>query len=469
MHQKTHRKSKRSMRILFSLLAAAIIGTASGGLYYIVKIEPPQDSESFLSASIRAVTNFRKNIRSRHFESRNRNENRQTNPTEDNSGTTNTANTAPEPSTPVVSIPTTPTTPIVSTSPTQIVATPESIKALNYKFGVSIGVSLFSVSDTDLGKRLDDMVALGIGWIRFDMDWSDIQRNNDISFDWRRVDRLVNAANVRNIKLLPVLAYTPDWARPAGCTSDKCAPRDPALFAAFAKEAVKRYSSKGIYAWEIWNEPNVAPFWRPVANVMDYATMLKLAHAAIKSQDISALVITGGLAPSDTKSGNISPVDFLKQLYTQDTQSSFEAVGFHPYSFPVLPSYFQVWNAWSQMRDTQTSLRSIMENNGDASKLIWLTEFGAPTGGPGAVATIDNYNLSQHPDHVTEDLQAMMASDAINLAGKSPWAGPLFWHTYKDQGTTSNTIENFFGILRYDGSQKPIYDILKTALLPKAL
>jgi hypothetical protein len=84
-----------------------------------------------------------------------------------------------------------------------------------------------------------------------------------------------------------------------------------------------------------------------------------------------------------------------------------------------------------------------------------MTEFGAPTGGPA---------FAGHPDHVTEALQAKILSDAFAESGRYPWAGPLFWYSYKDLGTSNATIENFFGLIRFDGSQKTAYSILQELL-----
>jgi hypothetical protein len=72
-----------------------------------------------------------------------------------------------------------------------------------------------------------------------------------------------------------------------------------------------------------------------------------------------------------------------------------------------------------------------------------MTEVGASTDGP-------------HP--VTEDKQAQIVEEAVQLRNSYSWAGPLFWYDYKDLGTNRATRENFFGLVRYDGSHKPAYD-----------
>jgi hypothetical protein len=314
-----------------------------------------------------------------------------------------------------------------------------------------------------MSKRLDDMLSLGTGWIRFDIDWSSVEYTKGV-FDWSEIDRLVNYANQRNIKILAILDNTPEWAREPGCFSDKCAPANLQDFADFAKKVVQRYSVKGLHDWEIWNEPNTIAFWKPVPDVKKYTELIKLVYVSIKSADSSANVMVGSMAPAATSADNISPIDFLSGIYSNSGRDYFNSVSFHPYSFPVIPSYNAPWNAWQQMSNTKTSLRSIMLENGDSSKKIWITEFGAPTGGPGGIADIGNYNFSVNPDHVTEDLQSKIFEDAWSLVSSYTWSGPLFWYSYKDLGITMDTIENFFGIIRYDGTLKPVYNTIKNIL-----
>src|SRR5712675_163350 len=104
--------------------------------------------------------------------------------------------------------------------------------------GLHIGLSygdLVALSDTAFARALDDAVALGVSWLRVDLAWSEVQPESSTVFDWARYDRIVIGAGARNLRVLPILTYTPAWARPPGCTSNKCAPEDAARFAAFAE------------------------------------------------------------------------------------------------------------------------------------------------------------------------------------------------------------------------------------------
>ena len=338
----------------------------------------------------------------------------------------------------------------------------------NYSFGFSVGETMLGLSTTALNTELSDVASLGVGWLRIDMDWGHVQPNDSSNYSWGNIDTFVAAANAHNIKVLAILDYAPAWAQSSSCPGGtlNCPPNDPQQFATYAKAAVARYAPQGVHTWEIWNEPNLGSAWQPSgANAQQYVNLIKAVYPAIKSADPTAIVMTGGMAPALSANGNIAPVDFLQQVYADGGKNYFDAVGMHPYSFPAMPGYYQIWNSWQQMASTSPSLRSIMAQNGDSSKKIWMTEYGAPTGGPGVVETSStDTTFSGGPDHVTEALQAQMISQAVSLHDQYSWAGPMLIYSYKDIGTSQSTIENFFGLRRNDNSQKPAYAAYKSAV-----
>lgn len=345
---------------------------------------------------------------------------------------------------------TTPSTVATSTDP---LTTPINIKPsvpieVGHEMGIAAGSKLIGLSDAELNKDLAGMVDLGVKWVRFDVEWGFVQYGSKDKYDWSRYDRIINALNKYNLKALPILTYTPEWARVPGCRGGAhCPPADPKTFAKFATDAIERYKGKGVHYWEIWNEPNSYDFWATKADCKAYTNLLKATYPAMKKADPSAFIITGGLAMLGTTDVNIAPLEFIECIYTNGGKNYFDAIGYHPYTFPALPS--ANGTAWAKMSLTSPSLRSIMLANGDSAKKVWLTEYGAPTGGPDS-----NWFIS-------EDKQSQMVTDTMNLYKPSTWAGPLFWYTYIDSGNKSDTNENFFGFVRFNGTQKPAFSVLK--------
>lgn len=330
-----------------------------------------------------------------------------------------------------------------------------------YEYGFSAG-DLVDLNATALASRLADIKSMGAKWVRMDMSWSRVQAAGPTSWNWKDYDRVTTAVQNAGLKMLAILDYTPKWAWTPGCTiGQECAPADTTKFAAYAAAAVARYKTKGVTHWEIWNEPNKAGSWAPKPNPAAYTRLLIATYNAIKAKDAQAFVITGGFSPAYTEPGQIAPSEFLNAMYANGAKGYFDAVGHHPYSYPAPPDYNANWTGWVQMKN----LRPIMVAKGDEAKQIWLTEYGAPTGGPGLAASpANNYGADNGAEHVTEALQATMASKAVSLHKSYNWVGPLFWYGYKDLGTDATAMEDFFGLVRHDGTIKPAYNAYTQAI-----
>jgi hypothetical protein len=316
-------------------------------------------------------------------------------------------------------------------------------------FGLSTGGAIQNEDSATLARDLDTIAGTHTHWVRVDINWDQIQSGGPSSYNWSAVDRVVQGATARGVKVLGTILYTPSWARPSG-TSGTYGP-DPAVYANFASIAVQRYAAMGVHTYEVWNEPNVTAFWTSKPDPAAYTRLLKAAYPAIKGADSTATVLTGGTAPSASDGTQISPIDFLKGIYANGGAGSFDAVAHHPYCWPANPGDAQGWSAWYQMYGTSPSLRSVMTDNGDSAKKIWATEFGAPTNGPSG-------------SYVSEATQASMLTKAYQLYRSYDWAGPLFFYQGRDQSANdTSTRENFFGLTRNDFSAKPAYTAYQQA------
>eukprot|EP00775_Hariotina_reticulata_P012900 gene12900-13026_t len=308
------------------------------------------------------------------------------------------------------------------------------IDAASLGGGKGINSRIMRLNNKAAAAREAAMLAdLGVTWVRFDFPWSEIQWFGPQEYAISGYDIAVRALAAKGINVL-----------------DQMVPPDDSYIGAFADFCtylVQRYAPLGVHAWEIWNEPNIVNFWATGADPARYTVLLKAAYTAIKAADPLGFVVTAGLAPACNCEGNMQAQDFLSGIYTAGGGGYFDAVGMHPYTYPQLPNSTDgsaYW--WTAM---EAELRPIMEQNGDADKQIWSTEFGAPTNGP------------EDGSFVTERNQAVMLSTAHQLIQAYPWAGPLFWYVLRDPGEETNTVENFFGIVRFNKSKKPAYAALK--------
>jgi hypothetical protein len=270
------------------------------------------------------------------------------------------------------------------------------------------------------------MAATGARYLRFDLPWSFIEARQG-EFRWDEFDRIIEGAQACGLEVVGLLTYSPRWARAPG-TSELSAPVDVGDFVTFVTEAVRRYAPRGIDTWEIWNEPNVDFFWEPEPDAAAYTELLIAAYDAVKAVDPDATVISGGLAalPDAPDGRTISPTTFLEEMYEAGAAGHFDTLGHHPYAFPNVPSEDDD-GAFGQTRE----LHELMEQNGDGDKLIWGTEFGAPTGLAGFP-----------PDFVAEYVTA-----GYEAWRAWPFTGPLLWYTYRDPGNDPSDREDNFGLV----------------------
>lgn len=295
---------------------------------------------------------------------------------------------------------------------------------------------------TAITEAVTRMRALGVRWVRLDFDWSVMQPlgPNDTAFAGH--ETVVRALVAAGMKVLGIIDYTPSWAN-GGKPSKYYPPLSATDYANFASRLVSYFAPLGVHTWEIWNEQNLGNFWGPAPNPSAYVTLLQAAYTAIHKLDPTAVVVTGGLAQVANTSTTMHVLDFMTNMYRYGAAGYFDAVGNHPYDSPRLPS--ESYN-WQLMFATSPSIRSIMSTNGDAAKRIWITEFGAPTSGTSPWGTV-----------VTESRQAQILAEAYALVPTYTWAGPLFWYNFRDfcPYDPNSNAECFYGLIRYDGTNKP--------------
>ena len=223
-------------------------------------------------------------------------------------------------------------------------------------FGVSIP-SLIVQSPATQAAWLANLKSIGITSIRAGADWRSIQYVGPNTYDWAPLDHEIDSIRAAGMTVDLVIAGCPPWAA-VRSVAHKLSPQpaNPATYAKFAAAVAARYARQGVNDFEIWNEPNNAIFWQPKPNAVAYTADLRAAYASIKAVDSSAFVITGGLAPEANHLKNINAVTFLKDMYADGAKGSFDALGYHPYSYPALPNTYEPWSGWSQMRQAPISI-----------------------------------------------------------------------------------------------------------------
>jgi len=315
---------------------------------------------------------------------------------------------------------------------------PLPVPSLSATIGMNGSSTLRGERDGEFAEDLDAVRDSGAGRLRLDVDWSSVEPTPGQQ-DWSSIDRVVDAARARGLTVLGIVTYTPRWAQdpsvPDGTTHGR--PSSATDYGTFAGQAAEHFAGR-ISDWELWNEPNLVGFFAPQVDAGFYTAMVRAGYTAIHRVQPEATVLAGALSPN---TGNAAPAAFLRQMYAAGVSGFLDAVSVHPYSYPASPSGTQRYNAFYQLHE----VHQVMADNGDSAVRIWLTEFGAPTGGAKAVS---------------EQRQAAIIAEGFILARSLSYLGPVFIYELRDADTGSGDIEDNFGLLRTDGTQKPAYAVV---------
>lgn len=204
----------------------------------------------------------------------------------------------------------------------------------------------------------------------------------------------------------------------------------PTDFANFGTQAVTTFGPLGVHTYEILNEVNT--YKSSSITAAQYVSILKSVYPAIKAADSSATVLMSGL----DMSGN--PDGYLQAMYNAGGKGYFDAVNAHPYTFyPAMPAPANCPSS-NTFCSGLPALYTIMQQNADGNKKIWITEFGCPTG-----------THVGHSAACTDATLAQQITQAFNQANAWEWTGPLFIFGWQD-----STKDGGFGLYYATGSPK---------------
>ena len=277
-----------------------------------------------------------------------------------------------------------------------------------------------------IDEILDLIKDAGIGWLRDEVYWSEVEKENGIFKFPASYDRYLGAARARDIQVLLIL----DFSNVLYAGSEKHAPATDAerqAFARYCREVVTHCTPLGVRLYEVWNEPNASTFWRPQPNPADYAKLLETAYRACKEADPRATVLGCSTAGVD--------LDFIGRVMRAGGARFTDGISFHPYCQPLPPE-----------RRLLTDISKVIKLAPD--KPLWITEFGYPTH-VGAAG-------------VDEETQANYLVRAFLLAKTVPAVKSLSWYDFQNDGEDPDEAEFNFGLVRLNRTPKPAYGAYKT-------
>jgi polysaccharide biosynthesis protein PslG len=312
--------------------------------------------------------------------------------------------------TPTASAPTAePTAAATAVSPTSAPAAPEPTAATPSEPAVTDGNVLeFGIVGhlyyTDRDRVMQLTQNAGFDWFRQQIYWRDIEDPDNGIWGWDELDRIVDAVDRYDRKLLVNVVRSP-----TAYNETNGLPDDPATLANFFSELVKRYGDK-IDAFEVWNEPNLAHETGGTIvpeDVGHYVEILKASYNAIKALNPNAIVLAAASSSSGVTNPSValSDEEFYRLMYTYnggEARNYMDVQAVHPGGaanppdtlFPENPSFIEgcqpapdrCWNdhPTHYFRHIE-NVYGWMEQYGLADKPVWITEFGwsIPNNTPG--------------------------------------------------------------------------------------
>ncbi|MFH1281162.1 MAG: family 1 glycosylhydrolase [Candidatus Omnitrophota bacterium] len=292
--------------------------------------------------------------------------------------------------------------------------------------------------DRDLEKSISLMQSAGVGWVRLDFLWQDIEPVEG-KFDFVKYDKVVELLKVKGIHILGVLHYSADWA--SSCGEWNCPPKDNKIFVNYASKIIQRYKDQVKY-WEVWNEPDSAVYWKQQDSLKSYGGLLKDVYLAAKEIDPECKILNGGIA---------NGLASINHLYDNGTQDYFDILNLHFFETPLHGQ-----NAIKAVASYAKLAYKVMVRNGDAHKKIWITEIGCP--GLHRKLSTNNWWMGNNP---TEAQQAQWLKDVYTELLKNPQVEKIFWAFFRDTKKHWDNGVDYFGLVRWDYSIKPSFKAYK--------
>jgi CDP-paratose 2-epimerase len=273
----------------------------------------------------------------------------------------------------------------------------------------------------EVKEAIKDFGKLGIKHLRTGISWAEWHvEGNEEWYDWLFPEL------AKHVNVLPCFLYTP----PSLGISPKVSspPKNPKDFADFVDVIITRYGD--YFDWvELWNEPN---------NRVEYDFTMDYSWNRF-SEMIGMTAYWAKHKGKKTLLGGMSPIDpnWLQMMAEKGTLQYIDAIGIH--GFPGV--FDQQWTNW---QENISAVRQVLKDN-SLEKELWITEAGFSTWQDDEVKQWEEFKNA-----VTTD------------------ADRVYWYGLKDLNPVYPTVggfhlddrEYFFGMKKYDGTEKLLYKLL---------
>jgi hypothetical protein len=320
-------------------------------------------------------------------------------------------------------------------------ATAPATAATTRFYGVVYDRDVATASAAVQDQQFALMESSGVRTVRRVFSWAEAQPDEGQPPNFADTDALVARAARNDIEILPIVMYTPTWAR-MSADDDASPPRANGDYVAFLDALVARYGPSGSFwtehpdvpkrplrVWQIWNEPQLPYQWGDKDWESSYGKLLSAAYDALKKDDPGSKVVLAGAT-------NFA-WDALESLYDKgNIKGKFDIAALHPYT-----------GSAGRVVKAAGLFRAVLKRHGDGGKPLWITELAWPASKGRANPP---KGLAALP--TTDRGMATRLTRAYRLLRRTRVVQRAYWYTWASAYRKADGIFGFTGLERYDPS-----------------
>ena len=317
-------------------------------------------------------------------------------------------------------------------------------KVVVWKDFLGVNAQFLWFSPERYQMQIDRLKALGLEWVRLDLHWDQLEPVEN-QYQVAALDQLVGNLQNNQLKSVFYLVGSAPFATtapPGAPYQDQYPPKDPSVFATRMALLSQRYPS--VDAWQVWNEPNLLGFWRPVADPAGFANLLTVTAGVLRGVDPTKPVVAAGMAFFSEMPNGHTLFDALGALGVASLNT---VMSYHPYT--QLPEGNDPANL--DFIAKTTALNLALRNGG--VQTLWSTEWGWSTY-PGPKDAQDIITQQGQADYIVRRVALMSAMDFDRI----------FLFTLSDLDQRASVRDQFYGLLDINANPKPAYTALKNFL-----
>ena len=270
---------------------------------------------------------------------------------------------------------------------------------------------------------------LGVRLLRQGFSWTRIQPDAN-TWNVGHYDAFLDAARKHGVEVVVHLNYDNNAAEQSLEGSRRAhyiAPEDIPRFLEYTRRTVGHYKDR-VYAWEIWNEPDIDRFW--TGTMEEFYELARQTARVVREVHPDARILG---TPMTSPLGAIS-AEGIEGMHTSGAMEKVD----HPTMHTYISDPRGYYNEFLRIRNAAAK-------HGHEGA-VWITELGDPDGG-------------SYPWRASSDLLAEHALKSHTVATALE-IEKLIWYCYRDsdvakQREHSENSEEFFGLIGADGQWKP--------------